>query len=228
MAATPPFAGGSTGAGGGGGGGGGGTVQQLGGPQHPPLNDLISTVAGQVAPFVGGSHQLNAGLYRYSKGQGRGFQFMAGFTRHRFERPGAVAVTLLGGIQNADNETTTTIKSRRPPWPVTTYEQLIELLYLVPLGDHQHEHFIVFWVGGGDKAFPVTVRANELPVGHKLEVIDEVFSGMSFCQMIASKNIPRDYEEFSEEIARIVCMMVGETKVPTSNEPANAKEFKKR
>ena len=111
---------------------------------------------------------------------------------------------------------------------MTTYEQLIELLYLVPLGDHQHEHFIVFWVGRGDKAFPVTVRANELPVGHKLEVIDEVFSGLSFCQMIASKNIPRDYEEFSEEIARIVCLMVGETKVPTSNEPANAKEFRKR
>ena len=77
MAATAPFGGGSTGAGGGGGGGGGGTAQQLGGPQHPPLNDLISTVAGQVAPFVGGSHQLNASM---GKGQGWGFQFMAGFT----------------------------------------------------------------------------------------------------------------------------------------------------
>ena len=139
-------------------------------------------------------------------------------------------MTLPGAVRVTDHETTATMNSRRPPWPVTTYDQLIELLNLLPLGDHQHEHFIVFWVGGEDKAFPVapSVRGFQMPAGNKLEVIDEVFSGISFATACASKNIPRDYEKFREEIAHIVCQMVGETTVPTPHGPANAKDLKKR
>ena len=47
--------------------GGAGAGRGGGGNQQPSkrkrLDDLMSTVAKEIAPFVGGSHQLNAALY---------------------------------------------------------------------------------------------------------------------------------------------------------------------
>jgi hypothetical protein len=83
MTSTSPSAGG--------GGGGAGSEEQPTGLQRSHLNDVISCVAREIAPFVG--HQLNAALYRYDQDSAT---LMAIFTRHQFEQPGALAVQMVG------------------------------------------------------------------------------------------------------------------------------------
>jgi len=79
-------------------------------------------VAREIAPFLG--HELNAALYRYDA---LSATLMAIFTRHRSERPGALAVRMVGWnelITEYTNDTTASISSDYPGWPVTTYDQL--------------------------------------------------------------------------------------------------------
>ena len=75
MASTAPS--GAAAAGTGGGGDGGGSC------------DVICSVARQIAPFLG--HELNAALYRYDALSAT----LMVFTRHRSERPGALAVRMV-------------------------------------------------------------------------------------------------------------------------------------
>jgi len=119
MASTAPS--GAAAAGTGGGGDGGGSGEQPGGSKHLRLNDVISSVAREIAPFLG--HELNAALYRYDA---LSATLMAIFTRHRSERPGALAVRMVGWnklITEYTNDTTASISSDYPGWPVTTYDQ---------------------------------------------------------------------------------------------------------
>lgn len=98
MASAAPS--GSAGAGGGGGDTGGGQQQPSSNRKRPRLQDVVSTVASQIVPYVSGSHQLNAALYRREcfdepdEIWDKKNTLMATFTRHRFQRPGALTVTV--------------------------------------------------------------------------------------------------------------------------------------
>lgn len=89
MAAAVPL--GGAGAGGAGGGGGGGNQQPS---KRKRLDDLMSTVAKEIAPFVGESHQLNAAIYRCeSNGQqswSGNVHLVALFTRQRWQNRGVL------------------------------------------------------------------------------------------------------------------------------------------
>lgn len=161
MAAALPSEG--AGAGGAGGGGGGGNQQPS---KRPRLDDLISTLAGQIAPFVDKSHQLNAAIYRCkSDGQqtwAHRIHLVAMFSRYRWQRPGNLGVTeRSSGWGNGDStETTATVGSHSPPWHVTTYAQLTQILEMLPPLDQplHPEHFLVFWIGGEERSFPVVMN----------------------------------------------------------------------
>ena len=164
----------------GGGGGGGGSEEQPRAPKRSRLNDVISTVAREVAPFVGGSHQLNGALYRSAHrpyqehpDEDVGFlSLLAVLKRHRFERPGALAFSvrtmewLPGGcFYLTENETTSTLMSEHSPWPVTKYAQLVQILRTLPPPEpskHMIHHFLVFWIGGHEKSFPATLEVEPM------------------------------------------------------------------
>ena len=112
MASTAPS--GAAAAGAGGGCGSGGSGEQPKGPKRSRLNDVISTVAREVAPFVGGSHKLNADLYQIECRGSHPYDhhlydnnhpydhlydisLLAVFKRHRFERQGAIAASMRKG-----------------------------------------------------------------------------------------------------------------------------------
>lgn len=110
MASTAPSGAAATG----GGSGGGGSEEQPGDLQRSHLNDVISCVAREIAPFVG--HQLNAALYRYDQDSWPSSRATNSSAR------GALTVQMVGWdtlIAEWPYGITASILSDYPAWPVT-------------------------------------------------------------------------------------------------------------
>lgn len=197
---------GGTGAGRGGG-DKGADSQQSSNLKRPRLHDVISTkVVNQIVPYV--SHQLNAALYEQedsSTPEVDRYAVKVIFTRNQLERPGALAVTVGEGTWGADNPTTSTLLSRCPPWPVTTYAQLE---YVLGFTSHWGSyHLLMLWVGARDKSLPAVLHRSE---DESLEsFVYNSLSGVSFFKISSWED-----GDYTTHVAKIVWDMVGEAPVP--------------
>jgi hypothetical protein len=205
MASTAPSGAAATG----GGSGGGGSEEQPGDLQRSHLNDVISCVAREIAPFVG--YQLNAALYRYDQDSAT---LMAIFTRHQFQRPGALTVQMVGWdalIAELPYGITASILSDYPAWPVTKYDQLLQILQSLPPSDRVLSYFFLFWIGDGEYPFPTSLNRDD---DSMVNLVKRHFAGFAFCK-IFEEDPEEETDAYTEKrAAKLVWELVGEATVP--------------
>jgi hypothetical protein len=183
--------------------------EQPTGLQRSQLNDVISSVAREIAPFVG--HQLNAALYRYDQDSAT---LMAIFTRHQFERPGALAVQMVGWdalIAEWPYGITASILGDYPAWPVTRYGQLVQMLQSLPPSERVSSYFLLFWIGDDEYPFHTSLNRDD---DTTVNLVKRHFAGFAFCKMF-EEDPDEEMNTYTEEgAAKLVWELVGEATVP--------------
>ena len=91
------------------------------------------------------------------------------------------------------------------------------------------KHFLVFWIGGEERSFPV-VMGRDFFEEEKLELFAyKRFSGSSLCELftecrfLITRDVPEQFNSSAERLlhyniktAQLVWNMVGEAQVPTA------------
>lgn len=142
-------------------------------------------------------------------------KFVATFTRHRWQRPGTLEVTLRTALREWEgnevwNETTSTFTTSRPRWPVTIYAQLLHALRALPRDDDEgiQGHFVHAPLAG-EKAFKACMHYfGDDDRGFHHFIYRDAFLKRFFFVKCVPGAIPTKNGAFVEETVRLVWEIV--------------------